>query len=152
VTFVFIFLMLVLTIIFNAQVDCWGIVANILVLLVFIVAVNYIRSKSAKVGVRLLQTFYIIGVVVYLFKTVEKLSFALHGRDYDNVLITIDRTLFNGVNPSVWLFQHLPVMPVFVEFMQICYFSYYFLPVILAIEFFHAEASGRKIKLTNLKR
>jgi hypothetical protein len=136
VTFTFIFLMLILTIMFNERLDGGGIFGNVLVLLAMIILINYIRSKSNRVGVRLLQTFYIIPVVIYLFKTVEKLSFALHGRDYDNVLITIDRAIFGGANPSVWLFQHIPVMPIFVEIMQLCYFSYYFLPVVLAIEFF----------------
>jgi membrane-associated phospholipid phosphatase len=141
--------MLVLTIIFNERLDCWGIVGNIVVLLVFIIIVNYIRSKNNSIGVRALQTFYIIAVVIYLFKTVEKLSFALHGRDYDDVLIVIDRAMFGGANPSVWLFQHIPVVPVFVEIVQLCYFSYYFLPVILAIEFFRRRRRDKQANVTD---
>lgn len=144
VTFAFILLMLILTFAFQDHLDTVGILINSCILLVSIVFVNYLRSRNAGKGMRALHTFYIIPVVLLIFKTVEKLSFALHGRDYDNILIAIDRTIF-GANPTQWLFEHIPVMPLFVEIMQLCYFSYYFLPVILAVEFFirrrhdHAE-------------
>jgi membrane-associated phospholipid phosphatase len=135
VTFAFIGLMLVLAFFFHDQLDFSGIIINTVALFLIIALVNYIRSRSPSKVIRAVHVFYIIAIVIYVFKTVEKLSFAMHGRDYDNVLIAIDRTIF-GTNPSVWLFQHIPVIPIFVEIMQLCYFSYYFLPIILAIEFF----------------
>lgn len=136
VTFAFIFLILVLTIIFSDRLDASGIVINSIILLFTIVTVNFIRSQSDSKAVRALHTFYIVPLVLLVFKTVEKLSYALHGKDYDNLLIAIDRTLFNGVSPSVWLYGHIPVLPLFVEILQLCYFSYYFLPIMLAVEFF----------------
>jgi membrane-associated phospholipid phosphatase len=98
--------------------------------------INIIRSRIDTKAVRMLHTFYILGVAIFLFKTVEKLSYSLHGRDYDNVLIAVDRAIFGGANPTVWLYQHIPVMPLFVEFLQLCYFMYYLLPMILAVEFY----------------
>ncbi|MDP4235671.1 MAG: phosphatase PAP2 family protein [Bacteroidota bacterium] len=135
ITFIFIVLMLALTAIFQDHLDTIGIVINSSILLSAIVIVNFIRTKSDSKFVRGLHTFYIIPVVLLVFKTVEKLSFSIHGRDYDNILMAIDRGFF-GANPTVWLYEHIPVMPLFVEIMQICYFSYYFLPIILAVELF----------------
>jgi membrane-associated phospholipid phosphatase len=135
VTFVFIVLVLILTIIFQYLLDAAGIVIYTTILLLSIIIVNYIRSHSNSKIVRALHTFYIIPLVILVFKTVEKLSFALHGRDYDNVLIAIDRSIF-GVNPTVWLYEHFPKIPLLTEIMQLCYFSYYIIPVILATEFF----------------
>lgn len=136
VTFAFIFLILVLTIIFSDRLDATGIVINSIILLIAIVVVNYIRSKSNSKWVRALHTFYIVPLVLLVFKTVEKLSYALHGKDYDNLLIAIDRTIFNGTSPSIWLYEHFTRLPIFTEIMQLCYFSYYFLPIMLAVEFF----------------
>jgi membrane-associated phospholipid phosphatase len=136
VTFAFIILILVLTLIFQEKLDASSIMVYSTILLIAIVLVNYARSKSDSKTMRAVHTFYIVPLVLLVFKTVEKLSFALHGKDYDALLISIDRALFGGAVPSVWLFQHIPVMPLFVEIMQLCYFSYYFLPIILAIEFF----------------
>ncbi len=136
VTFTFIVIILILTLIFQDKLDAVGIVINSCILLVSIITVNYIRSKSNGKAARSLHTFYIIPLVLLVFKTVEKLSFALHGRDYDNVLIMIDRTMFGGANPTVWLYQHFTTLPIFTEFMQLFYFSYYLIPVILAVEFF----------------
>lgn len=146
VTFAFILLVIILTIIFQARLDAAGIVIYTTILLISIIAVNFARSRSNSKAVRALHTFYIIPLVLLVFKTVEKLSFALHGRDYDNVLIAIDRSVF-GANPTVWLYEHLPNMPIFTEIMQLCYFSYYLIPVILATEFFirrrHDHTEGR---------
>lgn len=135
VTFAFIALVIILTIVFQDKLDAVGIVIYTTILLVTIIIVNFVRSLSNSKVVRAVHTFYIIPLVILVFKTVEKLSFALHGRDYDNVLIGIDRTIF-GVNPTVWLYEHFPNIPLFTEIMQLCYFSYYIIPVILATEFF----------------
>ena len=146
VTFTFIVLILILTIIFQDKLDAVGIVIYTSILLATIILVNIIRSLSNSKVVRAIHTFYIIPLVILVFKTVEKLSFALHGRDYDNVLIGIDRTIF-GVNPTVWLYEHFPNIPLFTEVMQLCYFSYYIIPIILASEFFirrrHDHSEGR---------
>ena len=136
VTFAFVALVLILTTIFRDGLDVASILLNAAILLGSVAVVNIIRARIDTKAVRMLHTFYILFIAIFVFKTVEKLSFALHGRDYDNILIAADRAIFGGANPTVWLYQHIPVMPLFVEFLQICYFMYYFLPIILAIEFF----------------
>ena len=136
VTFAFVALVLILTTIFRDGLDVASILFNAAILLGSVAGINLIRARWNTKGVRIFHTFYILFIAIFLFKTVEKLSYALHGRDYDNVLITVDRAIFGGANPTVWLYEHIPVMPVFVEFLQICYFMYYILPIILAVEFY----------------
>ncbi|MEI8134857.1 MAG: phosphatase PAP2 family protein [bacterium] len=145
VTFVFIILMLILTTFFHAFVDVPGILINSFILLSATVIINYLRAKSDSKFIRAIHVFYVLLVVILVFKTVEKLSFAIHGRDYDQWLITIDHFLLGGINPTVWLYQHVPVMPFFVEFLQICYVMYYLLPVILAVEFFMRRKREHRI-------
>jgi membrane-associated phospholipid phosphatase len=136
VTFAFVALVLILTAFFRDHLDVAGILSNAALLLGSVAVVNIIRSRFDNKSVRLLHTFYILFIAIFVFKTVEKLSFSIHGRDYDNVLIAVDRAIFGGSNPTIWLYQHIPAMPLFVEFLQLCYFMYYLMPVILAIEFY----------------
>jgi membrane-associated phospholipid phosphatase len=136
VTFAFVALVLTLTTIFRDGLDVSAILLNAAILLGSVAIVNIIRARIDTKAVRMLHTFYILFVAIFVFKTVEKLSFSLHGRDYDSVLIAVDRSMFGGSNPTIWLYQHLPVIPLFIEFLQLCYFMYYLLPVILAIEFY----------------
>lgn len=97
--------------------------------------INLLRSRSNDLRIQLIHMFYIVLLVPIFFKTMEKMSFALHGHDFDTTLIAADRLIFH-VDPTVWLYQHIPLMPFFVEYLQICYFLFYFLPVALMIEMF----------------
>ncbi|MEP7234326.1 MAG: phosphatase PAP2 family protein, partial [Ignavibacteriota bacterium] len=144
VVFAFVTLVLLLTTIFRANLDVFSILLNAAILLGSIAVINILRSRFNTKAVRSVQTFYILLVAIVVFKTVEKLSFNLHGRDYDNVLIAVDRALFSGANPTIWLYEHLPVMPWLVEFLQICYFMYYVLPVILAVEFYRRRRKDNR--------
>lgn len=96
---------------------------------------NWLLHVSDAKWVRFLHSFYIVPLAFFVFKTLEKISYPIHGHDFDAVLINIDRSLF-GTDPTVWLFHHFPIVPLFTELMQLCYFSYYFLPMIVAIELF----------------
>ena len=101
VTFAFVTLVLILTTIFRDHLDVGAIVLNTVILLGSIAIINIIRARITTKAVRMLHTFYILAVAIFVFKTVEKLSYALHGRDYDSALIGIDRILFGGSNPTV---------------------------------------------------
>ena len=65
--------------------------------------------------------------------------------DIDPYLIKIDHFLF-GVHPTLWMQKW--VVPWFTDLMSFCYFSYYFLPVILVLTFYlknQTEAFHRSI-------
>jgi membrane-associated phospholipid phosphatase len=125
----------ILTAIFHASIDAAVVYRNLIIILVSILFVNYLRSRSNTKGIRILHAFYIMPVVVLVFKTVEKISYAIHGRDFDDLFIAADRMLF-GVDPTRWLSEHLPLSSFAVEVLMICYFSYYFLFIALTWELF----------------
>ena len=118
---------------------------NSAIIIVAVYFINLLRSKSNDTRIQLVHIFYIILLVPIFFKTMEKMSFALHGQDYDTMLITADRLIFH-TDPTVWLYTHIPVMPFFVEYLQIAYFLFYFLPIALMIEMYRRRldrAEGR---------
>ncbi len=135
VTLCFASLLVVLSGIFADTVDWEAVAVNVVVIFISVFGVNYIRSRSSSKPVRILHAFYIMPVVVLVFKTVEKLSYAIHGRDYDDVLIAVDRFLF-GTNPTQWLYQHMKLSTFSVEFLQVVYFLYYILFIIITTELF----------------
>jgi membrane-associated phospholipid phosphatase len=91
-----------------------------------------------------LKTFYVVVLPPVFFKTAELISFPLHGHDFDYLFIVADRILCFGVNPTQWLYQHIPLVPAFVEYLQICYSLFYFLPLALAIELYRRSRQYEK--------
>jgi membrane-associated phospholipid phosphatase len=94
-----------------------------------------IRSLSDRKAANIAHAFYVAPLIPLFFKTSEYLSYPLHGKDYDHIFIMLDRLIF-GTDPTVWLFHHLPVLPGFIEYLQICYSLFYLLPVILGVELY----------------
>lgn len=82
----------------------------------------------------LLRMFYIIPVIYIMYGQVHALVPAVHPRDYDDVLIAADRALTGGVDPTVWMGQL--AMPALTEYLQICYFLFYVLPIMQAVELY----------------
>lgn len=82
---------------------------------------------TAKGGVlRLLRWWYPVLFYGLLFMETGPLVPALHPRDFDRELAAIDRAIL-GVDPTVWLQRwHHPLLS---EYLQLCYASYYFLPL-----------------------
>lgn len=126
--------------IFCTRVDEAVVLTNTLIGIAIILAVVFMRSKTDRKSANIIHAFYIAPVIPIYFKLSEELSFPLHNRDYDDVLIAIDRMMF-GVDPTVWLFQTLPVVPYFIEFIQICYSSFYFFPIMLGVEMYRRRVN-----------
>lgn len=125
----------VLSVIFYTRVDLGDIMGNIAVILGCILGANILRGYSASKLSRIIHAFYIMPTVVMIFKTVEKVSYPIHGKDFDDLFIIIDRFFF-GTDPTVWLWENLYLSPLSVEVLQICYFSYYLMFIALAGELF----------------
>ena len=99
-------------------------------------AVNTLsRLRPGKLSL-LVKLFYVVVLPPVFFKAAEFIAFPLHGHDFDSMLILVDRMLCFGANPTVWLYQHIPLVPAFVEYLQICYSLFYFLPLVLAVEMY----------------
>ena len=97
----------------------------------------YARARTGRRILRDIHEWYIAPLVFFSFKELYYMIFPIHnGRDYDDVLIAIDRWIF-GVNPTDWLarFSH----PVVTEVLQIAYTSFYILFIIVGYEFYRRK-------------
>ncbi len=77
-----------------------------------------------------LKDFYPAVVIPTNFSELHYLVHNVNPIDMDNALIAIDHWLF-GVHPTVWL-ERL-THPLFTEYLQVIYTTFYFLPIILAV-------------------
>ncbi len=89
----------------------------------------------------LLRMFYIIPVIYIMYGQVHALVPAVHPVDYDDVLIAADRLLTGGVDPTVWMGRL--AMPALTEYLQICYFLFYVLPILQAVELYRQNDLDR---------
>lgn len=81
---------------------------------------------------RFMRYFYIVPVVYMMYNQTTLIVYALYPDTlYDSLLIAADRYLF-GTDPTVWIGQFSS--PLLTEYLQICYFLFYLLPVLQAVE------------------
>jgi membrane-associated phospholipid phosphatase len=98
---------------------------------------GYARAKTNRRILRDIHEWYVAPLVFLSFKELYYMIYPIHsGRDYDDVLIAIDRWIF-GVNPTEWLahFAH----PALTEILQIAYTSFYLLFIIVGYEFYRQK-------------
>ncbi len=94
----------------------------------------YARARTGWRFLRDIHEWYVAPLVFFSFKELYYMIYPIHnGRDYDDVLIAIDRWIF-GLNPTDWLarFSH----PLVTEILQIAYTSFYFLFLLVGYEFY----------------
>jgi membrane-associated phospholipid phosphatase len=98
----------------------------------------YLRHTTGWKPLRLLHDWYVPIATFFTFKALYFMIKPIHGgRDYDDVLIAIDRWMF-GVNPTEWLMQF--ATPWLTEILQIAYTLFYFLFLILGYEFYRRHS------------
>lgn len=78
-----------------------------------------------------LRRFYVIPVIYLMYDQVHAFVRIVHPVDYDHLFIAIDRAIF-GTDPTRWLARFS--VPALTEYLQICYFLFYLLPIIQAVE------------------
>jgi membrane-associated phospholipid phosphatase len=118
-------------IVFYNRIDNWLIhvtLNTIVTMLIFVLA--YLDKYKHNILWQQLHFWYPVPLIFMTFKELYFMNKAIHGVDYDDILIEIDRFLF-GVDPTVFLdqFSH----PILTELLQIVYASFFFLPIILGI-------------------
>ena len=75
-----------------------------------------------------LHGWYPVAMITLCFKDLSYLIPRIHPRDFDAALAAIDYRAF-GAHPTVWLERFM--WPPLTELLQICYPTYYLLPIIL---------------------
>jgi membrane-associated phospholipid phosphatase len=87
------------------------------------------HAKPYKI-VRWLKTFNPVIIIPWNFNELHYLVHNINPVDFDKLLIKIDYAIF-GVHPTIWLEQFSN--PLLIEYLQIIYATFYFLPVILVL-------------------
>jgi len=118
--------------IFYTRVPEWYILnsANILIIL-FVLTIAKKDAEGKSKLIHTIHSWYLIVLIFITFKELYYMISPIHGQDYDNILIKIDRFVF-GTDPTHFLYQY--THPVITEILQWIYASFYFLPIILGIE------------------
>ena len=104
--------------------------------IVFVAAlvVPLFREHSDRKAVFALYILYIMPALYLVYPTAIALAKALHAHDFDPTLISIDRFLFGGTDPTLWIYKHIHPPPFLVDVLQVCYSSHYLFPLILGAE------------------
>lgn len=131
-----------LSVFFAGRVPGWLVLSilNCLVLTA-IWALAHAEAATGSRVVRIAHDWYVVPVIILYYKEMYYLVGPIRGgRDYDQLLITIDRMLF-GRDPTGWL-AHLAT-PALTELLQIGYTSFYLLFVILGWELYTRHSRGK---------
>ena len=123
-----------LSIVFASRVISWLeiVFVNMIVSSLIVALAWAAEMKKTKFLVGL-HRWYCYPIVLFVFKELHLMVQPIHPYDYDQLFISIDKWVF-GVNPTQWLYQFSH--PVITEILQIGYFSYYLLFIILGVEIY----------------
>lgn len=100
------------------------------------IAIVAVALLAHRTGWRMLQLawdFYPVPLILLSFKEVHVFVQSVSHRDYDDILIAIDRWMFGG-DPTVWMSRFS--VPLLTEILQIAYASFYFIMLALGIELY----------------
>jgi len=106
-----------------------------------IVTVVLLASITRNPVFEALRFFYVIPVIYLMYDQTHLFVHVIHPVDYDSTLIAADRWLF-GSDPTVWL--HRFSFPALTEYLQLCYFMFYLMPIMQAWEWWK---KGSKVNL-----
>lgn len=131
----FLALLTVLNLVFAARIPYWWqLVAINFGTTGFILWLGFARHHCGSRIIRVIHDWYVAPTVFLSFKEIYFMLKPMHfGRDYDDVLIAIDRWIF-GVDPTHWLMQF--ANPWLTEVLQLAYTLFYVLFLLLGYELY----------------
>ena len=108
-----------------------GLLFQNVLILTTIVATILLQSLTGLRVFMMLRYFYIIPVIYLMYDQSHLLVPVVHPELYDDALIFVDRLIF-GVDPTIWISKFS--FPALTEYFQICYFLFYLMPIVHAME------------------
>jgi len=130
----FLLFLTVLNLIFHTRVVQWPTLVAVNLAVIALIGILAWSAENKKTKLLIgLHRWYCYAIILFIFKELYLMVHPIHPTDYDPVFIAIDRWMF-GVNPTEWLGRY--AHPVITEILQIAYFSYYFLFIILGVEIY----------------
>ncbi|MGB2867933.1 MAG: phosphatase PAP2 family protein [Bacteroidota bacterium] len=123
---------------FFSRVAAWRelVLINTAVIAAIIALAYFAEQKGTRLLIGL-HRWYCYPIILFVFKEIYLMVHPINPTDYDAWLIAADRWMF-GVDPTQWLarFAH----PVLTEILQISYFSYYLLFIVMGVEVYRRYA------------
>ncbi|MFN4111391.1 MAG: phosphatase PAP2 family protein [Ignavibacteria bacterium] len=107
-----------------------------ILMIIFVVFTAYQHYKLNNSFWKNLHFWYLAPMIFITFKQLYFMIHPIHPKDYDDILIQIDRWLF-GTDPTHFLHQF--AHPLLTEILQIVYTSFYLLPIIVGIDLIKNE-------------
>ncbi|NOS85537.1 MAG: phosphatase PAP2 family protein [Ignavibacteria bacterium] len=129
---------------FNFKIGYWFVLALVNLFLIWVIyrLVNKYEILAAKYGenrlsnsspLKLLRYWYGVAAILFIFKQVYIIGYALKPMDWDPVFMRLDFGLF-GVNPTQWAYRF--ENPFLTEFLQIVYVYYYPMILVFGLELY----------------
>lgn len=91
------------------------------------------REISNSSSLKIARYWYGVAAILFIFKQVYIIGYALKPTDWDPVFMRMDFAIF-GLNPTQWVYRF--ENPYLTEFLQIVYVYYYPLIVVFGLEFY----------------
>jgi membrane-associated phospholipid phosphatase len=135
-TLFFILFLIYLTLLFHLQIPEWSLLIREYLLLLIILSLIVLKAPSSSKFFDLFHSFYPVVFIALIFNSLDRLIHYINPHDIDPLLIRIDYFLF-GNHPTL-IFEKI-ASPLLTEFSYLSYTSYYFLPTLLAIIFYHKK-------------
>jgi len=140
VTILFTTLLSIVEALFASRIPHWYaiVISNIAFTLFIYANARYVEREKENANriIKVVRNWYLVPAIFFIYTQASSIAHSIHGRDYDDVLIAIDRWVF-GVNPTQWASQF--AYPVLTEIFQVCYSSYYLFFVALFFEFYRRK-------------
>lgn len=136
-TLTFLLFLSIVEMLFYQRVSHWYIlvVRNTAAILFIYYIAKYAEQRKESISplIRVARDWYLVPAILFIYTQTSSIAHSLHGKDYDDVLIGIDRMLF-GIDPTIWIHQF--AHPVITEILQAAYSSYYLFFIALFYEFY----------------
>ena len=129
---------------FNFKIGYWLVLALVNLFLIWVIyrLVNKYEILAEKYGesrlsnsspLKMLRYWYGVAAILFIFKQVYIIGYALKPMDWDPVFMRLDFALF-GVNPTQWAYRF--ENPFLTEFLQIIYVYYYPMIMVFGLELY----------------
>ncbi len=137
VTIAFLMSLNVLALIFHSRVAewIWIVIVNFTAIGIIVLLAHRSDATKKKLDVAL-HRWYLYPAVIFVYMEIDLMIRPIHPVDYDSMLIAIDQWIF-GVNPTQWIMQF--ANPVLTEILQVAYFSYYLLFILVGVEAYRSR-------------
>lgn len=140
VTLIFVFMLILVQTFFSDRIGSWisFVPLNISLCAFILFTAEHVHRHNEKSNpvIRLLRDWYLVPCILFIYTQTSWITHLIHQRDYDVILIELDRWIF-GSNPTQWISQF--AHPFITEILQLAYTSYYLFFIALFFELYRRK-------------